>query len=172
MAELIDFFDENDQFVLTADRHTKRNENKSLFVRGVHIFLVNSDGEVFVQKRMPRQDAPHKWEIPSGHVQTEEHVDDAAKRELKEETGITAHVYFLEKRKLDDPPEHDYFYAAYSDDPAEPENQVPEETGYYSLKQLKAELKKGKKEFVAPLLKLFADNPEWLEAITAKKAKE
>jgi len=54
---------------------------------GVGIVLLNSENKVFVGKRI---DNPSNfWQMPQGGINENEKILDAAKRELKEETGIT-----------------------------------------------------------------------------------
>ena len=54
---------------------------------GVGIVLLNGENNVFVGKRI---DNPENfWQMPQGGVDINENFLDAAKRELKEETGIT-----------------------------------------------------------------------------------
>ena len=54
---------------------------------GVGVVLLNNNNEVFVGKRI---DNPADfWQMPQGGVNKNENFLDAAKRELKEETGIT-----------------------------------------------------------------------------------
>ena len=54
---------------------------------GVGIILINNENKVFVGKRI---DNPKKfWQMPQGGINNNESLFQAAKRELKEETGIT-----------------------------------------------------------------------------------
>ena len=54
---------------------------------GVGIILINNENKVFVGKRI---DNPKKfWQMPQGGINNNENLFQAAKRELKEETGIT-----------------------------------------------------------------------------------
>ena len=62
-------------------------EKKQLPLRtGVGIILLNHENKVFVGKRIdnPRD----SWQMPQGGVEENEDFFEAAKRELKEETGI------------------------------------------------------------------------------------
>lgn len=52
---------------------------------GVGICLFNEDGKVFVGERL---DTPNAWQMPQGGADSNEFVDQAALRELQEETGI------------------------------------------------------------------------------------
>ena len=63
------------------------NKSKNLPLRlGVGIALLNSDNKVFVGKRI---DNPvNFWQLPQGGVDKNEGLLCAAKRELKEETGV------------------------------------------------------------------------------------
>jgi len=53
---------------------------------GVGIVLLNDNNEVFVGKRI--DNPKYFWQMPQGGVNKGENFLDAAKRELKEETGI------------------------------------------------------------------------------------
>lgn len=53
----------------------------------VGICLVNNRNEVFVAARV---DVPEAWQMPQGGIDEGEEPQDAAKRELREETGVTS----------------------------------------------------------------------------------
>lgn len=58
-------------------------------VRIVRIFLFNSDGELFLQKRGANVDFPNLWDQSvGGHVDEGEDYLTAAEREMKEEIGL------------------------------------------------------------------------------------
>lgn len=46
------------------------------------------DGHILMARRRPEQTSPGFWEIPGGKVEPGERLDQAAMRELKEETGV------------------------------------------------------------------------------------
>lgn len=58
--------------------------------RAVHVVLLNSKGEIFLQRRGPQKDTfPGVWDTSvGGHVLPGEEFDEAAARELAEELGI------------------------------------------------------------------------------------
>ncbi len=55
----------------------------------VHIWIINDNNEILVQKRHPKKETfPNLWAISvAGHVRSGENSIDAVKRELKEELG-------------------------------------------------------------------------------------
>jgi 16S rRNA (adenine1518-N6/adenine1519-N6)-dimethyltransferase len=87
--EYIDIVDKCNKVIRSGERGCVHNEK--LFHRAVHIFIFNSKGELFVQKRSENK-KEHPWKYDSsaaGHLDAGESYDDAAKRELKEELGIS-----------------------------------------------------------------------------------
>ena len=67
----------------------------------VGIVLINRNFQVFVAKRIDgeRLGWPNSWQFPQGGIDDGEDVKTAALRELKEETGLTAHRW-LELSRL------------------------------------------------------------------------
>lgn len=62
---------------------------KGLLHRAVNVFVYNSKGEVFLQKRARRKRFPSFWDLScSEHVKPGESFEQAAKRGLQEELGI------------------------------------------------------------------------------------
>ncbi len=65
----------------------------------VGLMVVNGDGNVFVGQRLDRdQDA---WQMPQGGIDAGESVQEAALRELGEETGITPDLVEVEAETPD-----------------------------------------------------------------------
>ncbi len=63
------------------------NEKQELPLRiGVGIVLLNNENNIFVGKRI--DNPKNSWQMPQGGVDKNENFLQAAKRELKEETGI------------------------------------------------------------------------------------
>jgi len=59
--------------------------NQLPYRKGVGIMLINSNNKIFVGRRIDNTKA---WQMPQGGVDDKENLEAAAKRELKEETGI------------------------------------------------------------------------------------
>ena len=89
--------DEQDQVLGEAARAEVHGNN--LRHRAVHILIFNSLGELFLQKRSRWKDRhPLLWDSSAaGHVDAGEEYDEAARRELKEELGVTAELTRLVK---------------------------------------------------------------------------
>ena len=65
------------------------SNNSKLPLRiGVGIVLLNNEKKVFVGKRIDNPATEH-WQMPQGGIEKNEDLLKAAKRELKEETGIS-----------------------------------------------------------------------------------
>jgi ribosomal RNA small subunit methyltransferase A len=88
--ESLQVVDEHDQPVRGVDRATVHAEK--LLHRAVHIFVLNSGGELLLQRRSYRKDTyPRKWDSSAaGHVDVGESYIECAKRELAEEVGLIA----------------------------------------------------------------------------------
>ena len=83
--------------------------NKLPLRLGVGIIVLNNKNEIFVGKRIDNQ-VGNYWQMPQGGVDKNENFLEAAKRELKEETGIKTikiikeiedwFIYYLPKNLL------------------------------------------------------------------------
>ena len=65
--------------------------NSAVLQCGASVLLVNSEGEILLQKRRDND----CWGYHGGGVELSEVVEEAAKRELYEETGLVAHALTL-----------------------------------------------------------------------------
>lgn len=89
-AELFDVVDSDDQVLRPEHRAIVHRDG--LLHRAVHVFVFNSKGQLYLQRRsMSKDTAPGKWVSScSGHVDSGEDYDTAALRELGEEIGLYA----------------------------------------------------------------------------------
>src|SRR5215472_10054324 len=90
--EIFDVVDEHDRVVAQAPRSVVHAQK--LLHRAVHIFVLNSRGELLLQKRSATKD-----EYPlcytssaSGHLSAGETYETAAPRELAEELGLAGEL--------------------------------------------------------------------------------
>lgn len=87
-AELWDLLDE-DGMPVGATHVRGEKLPHDAYHRVVEIFTMNSKGELLITKRAPeKKPYPNMWEITGGAVVAGEDSLDAARRELREETGI------------------------------------------------------------------------------------
>ncbi len=90
--EILDVIDENDVVVSKATR--KEVHSKGLPHRAVHIFLFNTSGQIYVQRRSASKDS-HPLKLDSsaaGHLDSGENYAQAAARELLEELSINSEL--------------------------------------------------------------------------------
>ncbi len=89
MEELFPLVDENGQVTGKASRITCHNGSKLLHPV-IHLHVFNSKGELFLQKRADNKDIqPGKWDTSvGGHIEFGESVEEALRREAREELGI------------------------------------------------------------------------------------
>lgn len=86
--EIFDVVNEQDEVIGQATR--REVHAKGLPHRAIHLFLFNSRGELFLQKRSWLKDAhPGDWDSSAaGHLDAGESYESAAIRELEEELGL------------------------------------------------------------------------------------
>jgi isopentenyldiphosphate isomerase len=90
MEEMLDTFDRNGNFLGVKSRSFCHNGNPGVYHKPVWIWIVNSSGNILVQKRsITKKNNPGKWDMPSaGHVEAGETSLLGCVRETKEELGI------------------------------------------------------------------------------------
>ena len=160
VEELLDFFDKNGKLVLTASKSTKYKENSNLYIKGVYIFIVNDKKEILIQRKKEDHTKLNRWEIPSGHVRSNEPYEEAAKRELKEETGITVSLKYVKTIRIEKPKELDAFYIGYLDVlPKMKNNPEVDAFEFISLDNLTKEIKNNIRLFAPQFIK-FILQPE------------
>ncbi len=86
--DIFDVVNERDEVI--GSRPRSEVHRLGLLHRAVHIFVFNSRGELFLQKRSMKKDRhPGVWDSSaSGHVDSGEDYDTSAVRELEEEIGL------------------------------------------------------------------------------------
>ncbi len=86
--EIFDVVNERDEVIDAKPR--SEVHALGLLHRAVHVFVFNSRGEIFLQKRSMKKDRqPGVWDSScSGHVDSGETYDETAVRELGEEIGL------------------------------------------------------------------------------------
>lgn len=87
--EYIDIYDEKGNS-LGVKKTKKEVHEQGFWHRSVHIWVINSKGEVLIQRRSPLVDNhPNEWDISSaGHVSAGENDITSALREVREEIGL------------------------------------------------------------------------------------
>ena len=159
--EIIDFFDKNGNFITIAAKNTKHKENKDLYIKGVYIFIINDKKEILIQRKREDHKKLNRWEIPSGHVDSKESYDVAAKRELYEETGISVPLKSIKTIKTNKPNEFDAFYIGYSNILPDPkDNPEVDKFEFISLNDLINEIKNNIRLFAPAMVKFLEDYKE------------
>ncbi len=105
--ELLYNVTEDDSIIGPVER-SKAHENQLLHRSGM-TFLLRSDGKIMLQHRSPEKTPfPDCWDSSSSfHVMFGESYEQAARRELREETGISADPVYLGKFSYHVPPENE-----------------------------------------------------------------
>lgn len=156
--EKLNFFDGNGKLVLTAPKSTKYKKNSNLYIKGVYIFIINDKKEILIQRKREDHSELNRWEIPSGHVSSEESYKEAAKRELKEETGIMVPLKHIKTIKIERPNELDAFYIGHSNLLPNPkDNPEVDAFEFISFDNLISEIETNVRLFAPQLIKFVKD---------------
>lgn len=85
--EELEFFDRYGFFKGRASRGVVTNSG--LWHKGVHVWVFNSKGELYLKKRVKRRGLyPEHWEDIGEHLKPGESFEEAARRGLEEELGV------------------------------------------------------------------------------------
>ena len=155
--EILEIVDYDNRVIGTAGRseiHKQRFKHRS-----VHVFLFNSAGELFLQKRAQAKDEfPGYYDSSAaGHVNPGENYHEAAARELKEELGIEAQLEKVTELPASQETGWEFvsFYSAVSDDAVKLNYDEIEEGKFYSLKEIRALLLSDGDKFTPSVKTLF-----------------
>src|SRR6201996_7796312 len=77
---------------MTVQRDSRRSRTDTKVVRLVVAALILREQTVLICQRRPDQPMALKWEFPGGKVEIGESAEEALRRELDEELGITADI--------------------------------------------------------------------------------
>lgn len=93
-VEIWDILDENGNITGdTIDKDERTVLPKGMYHKGADIWILNSKGEILIQKRAPKKRLePNLWAMTGGSVIKGESSLDTIKRETKEELGIDLDV--------------------------------------------------------------------------------
>ena len=90
MEEIFDVYTRAGKKIGTAPKSTCHCENPGFYHKPVWIWIINSKGEILIQKRAKtKKHFPSLWDMPSaGHVDSGETCIEGAIRETFEELGV------------------------------------------------------------------------------------
>ncbi|MFC1855297.1 NUDIX domain-containing protein [Thermodesulfobacteriota bacterium] len=157
MVEYIDIVNENNIVLGPGERN--QVHEKRLHHRSVHIFLSNSKGELFIQKRAKtKKEHPGKYDSSAaGHVDAGEDYDSAAHRELEEELRIRTELTYV--AKIDASTETDnefiHFYTALSDDEISIDRHEIDDGFFLTISEINRLINSDKSAFTPAFLLLF-----------------
>lgn len=163
--EIFPLVDIDGNVIGKADRATCHN-GSLLLHPVIHLHVFNSSGELYLQKRPMHKDIqPGKWDTSvGGHIDYGETVEQALKREVGEELGITDYEpKFLWKYIFESNVEREYVYA-YStiyDGELFPDPHELEEGRFWPIEEIKTQI--GKSVFTTNFEGEFAKLSELLD---------
>jgi isopentenyl-diphosphate delta-isomerase type 1 len=145
VEEYFDVVDEDDKVISRAKRK-ECHSNPELIHRAVHIIILNSKGQILLEKRSMEKDLyPGLWCDIAGHLDSGENYEEAARRELKEETSLETPLKFLFKFRKDAEKETE-FISVFSCESEGPFRINPEETQFvkfFDISEIKEMLAEG-----------------------------
>ncbi|MBI2579978.1 MAG: NUDIX domain-containing protein [Candidatus Aenigmarchaeota archaeon] len=167
MEEYFDVVDENDNVIGKASRK-ECHSNPKLIHRGVFVLILNSKGQLLLQKRSMKKDlSPGKWTCSaSGHNDMGESYEDAAMRETREELGIETGLefMFLVKFRHETESENDRIFIGVHDGPFHPNRDELDEVKFFDMEEVRKMVEE--KKSVTPGSVLVLEN--YLKSIKGK----
>ena len=124
------------------------HDGRKVLHRVVHLHVFNSKGQLFLQRRPHWKDIqPDRWDTAvGGHVDFGETIDEALKREVREELGITGFIpqklghYVFESRREK---ELVYVNKTVYDGPIRPSSEELDGGRFFSPEEIKARMGQG-----------------------------
>lgn len=165
--ELFDVCDEQDRVIGQAPRGEVHA--RGLLHRAVHIFILNSRGELLLHRRSAQKD-----EYPlritssaSGHLAVGEDYATAAVRELEEELGLSTPLEFAARfpASRETANEHTHLYIARTDAVPVPDPDEIAELEWAAPAEVARRVALNRDDFTPPFRVLF----EWYERGTANQ---
>jgi isopentenyl-diphosphate Delta-isomerase len=147
MTELVDIVDENDNVIGKTTWDDAFGKN--LLRRSVRVIILNSRGEMLLQKRSSKLKIhPGQWSSgATGSVRSGETYDEAAKRELKEEMGIETELKFLFKLRQHSPNAISGVFEGCYDGEIKPDAEEVEMAEFVSMDRVAQEIKSNFRDF-------------------------
>lgn len=120
------------------------------FTASVGVIITNPDGKVLLLEHILRPGAG--WGLPGGVIERGEQPEDAARREIREETGIELErVTMLQIRTLN---RHiEFLFRAETSQTAEVKSREIKSLGWFDVEEMPAEMSAAQKSFVRKVLK-------------------
>jgi isopentenyldiphosphate isomerase len=139
--ELFPVVDEEGNEISIAPRSICHDGKSKLLHPVVHLHLLNSKGELFLQKRASTKDLlPGKWDTSiGGHVSPGESAEEALKREAYEELGLkNFKQHFIKKYIWESPRERElvYSFTGSSEEPPEINKNEIEEGRFWTIHEI------------------------------------
>ncbi len=138
--EIFDVVNERDEVI---DRRPRSEVHRlGLMHRAVHVLVFNKAGKLFLQKRSMLKDRqPGVWDSSSsGHVDSGEHYDACAVRELREEIGLRVGMpprpLFKLPASAETDQEHVWVYQCESEGPFTLDPAEVESGAWFSAKEI------------------------------------
>ncbi|OGE86322.1 MAG: hypothetical protein A3J48_02385 [Candidatus Doudnabacteria bacterium RIFCSPHIGHO2_02_FULL_46_11] len=157
---VIDRVDENDRVLGPISRKNIYRENASF--RTSHIFVFNSKGELLLQKlASTRERYPGKWgSSVAGYVISGESYEQAAKRKLMDELGVSssgAKLQTIGKTFIQDEGRKKFItlYRTDHDGGFKPDSEQIDEVKFFALKKIEEMRKDNPDEFTPNFLYLL-----------------
>jgi isopentenyldiphosphate isomerase len=157
--EIFDVVNERDEVIDQKPRGEVHA--RGLLHRAVHVLVFNSRGEIFLQKRSMKKDRqPGVWDSSaSGHVDSCEHYDATAVRELREELGLTANAPLQKLFKIDACAETDaefvWIYRCESDGPFQLHPDEIETGGWFAPKKVTSWIAEKPRDFASAFVLIW-----------------